>query len=132
MKINNGSVFANKLIMICAKLINEHLAKRNLVARMRGAAFVIATNTLSKEELAAETAEIKQAIEEVVDTFLETLISEVEQGNQVRVFELGTFSLQTRSARTGRNPATGESVAIPEKRVPKLVFNQAIAKRISK
>ena len=74
----------------------------------------------------------KQAIEQAVDTFLETLISEVEQGNQVRVFELGTFSLQTRSARTGRNPATGESVAIPEKRVPKLVFNQAIAKRINK
>ena len=74
----------------------------------------------------------KQAIEEVVDAFLETLVSEVEQGNQVRVFELGTFSLQTRSARTGRNPKTGESVAIPEKRVPKLVFNHAIAKRINK
>lgn len=74
----------------------------------------------------------KQAIEQVVDTFLETLVSEVEQGNQVRVFELGTFSLQTRSARTGRNPKTGESVSIPEKRVPKLVFNQAIAKRINK
>lgn len=74
----------------------------------------------------------KQAIEEVVDTFLETLVSEVEQGNQVRVFELGTFSLQTRSARSGRNPKTGESVAIPEKRVPKLVFNHAIAKRINK
>lgn len=74
----------------------------------------------------------KQAIEQVVDTFLETLVSEVEQGNQVRIFELGTFSLQTRSARTGRNPMTGESVAIPEKRVPKLVFNQAIAKRINK
>ena len=74
----------------------------------------------------------KQAIEEVVDTFLETLVSEVEQGNQVRVFELGTFTLQTRSARSGRNPKTGESVAIPEKRVPKLVFNHAIAKRINK
>jgi len=74
----------------------------------------------------------KQAIEEVVNTFLETLVSEVEQGNQVRVFELGTFSLQTRSARSGRNPKTGESVAIPEKRVPKLVFNHAIAKRINK
>ena len=73
----------------------------------------------------------KQAIEQVVDTFLETLVDEVEQGSQVRVFELGTFSLQTRSARTGRNPKTGESVAIPEKRVPKLVFNQAIAKRIN-
>lgn len=74
----------------------------------------------------------KQAIEQVVDTFLETLVGEVEQGNQVRVFELGTFSVQTRCARTGRNPATGESVAIPEKRVPKLVFNQAITKRINK
>lgn len=74
----------------------------------------------------------KQAIEEVVDTFLETLVSEVEQGNQVRIFELGTFSLQTRSARTGRNPKTGESVAVPEKRVPKLVFNHVIAKRINK
>lgn len=74
----------------------------------------------------------KQAIEQVVDTFLETLVGEVEQGNQVRVFELGTFSLQTRSARTGRNPKTGESVSIPEKRVPKLVFNQTIAKRINK
>lgn len=73
----------------------------------------------------------KQAIEQVVDIFLDTLISEIEQGNKVRIFELGTFSLQTRPARTGRNPRTGESVLVPQKRIPKLVFNQTIAKRIN-
>lgn len=73
----------------------------------------------------------KQTIEEVVDSFLSTLISEVEKGNKVRIYELGTFTLHTRSGRIGRNPATGASVTIPTKRVPKLTFNKSIAKRIN-
>ena len=78
------------------------------------------------------TALSKAGIETAVNEFLSELIGEIESGKEVRIFELGTFSLQTRSARTGRNPKTGESVAVPEKRVPKLVFNRVIAKRINK
>ena len=77
------------------------------------------------------TALSKAGIETAVNEFLSELIGEIESGKEVRIAELGTFKVATRKAHTGRNPATGEKVQVPEKRVPKLVFNQAIAKRIN-
>lgn len=44
-------------------------------------------------------------------------------GDQVAVHSFGTFSVKTRAARQGRNPRTGEPLAIPESRV--VVFKPA-------
>jgi integration host factor subunit beta len=39
-------------------------------------------------------------------------------GNRIEIRGFGSFSLRTRKARVGRNPKTGEPVALPPKNVP--------------
>jgi len=39
-------------------------------------------------------------------------------GDRIEIRGFGSFSLRTRKARVGRNPKTGEPVALPPKNVP--------------
>ncbi len=55
-----------------------------------------------------------RAVEAVLGTITETL----RKGDQVALSGFGTFVAKTRAARTGRNPRTGEPVAIPASRAP--------------
>ena len=45
------------------------------------------------------------------------LLYEVEHGGKVRISGIGTFAMKDRPARTGRNPQTGELLAIAATRV---------------
>ena len=73
----------------------------------------------------------KAGIEAAVNEFLSELIGEIESGKEVRIAELGTFKIATRKAHTGRNPATGEKVQVPEKKVPQLKFNERIRRNLN-
>lgn len=42
----------------------------------------------------------------------------LDAGDEVTIPGIGKLSVTTRAARTGRNPSTGEEIAIPAKRVP--------------
>lgn len=55
---------------------------------------------------------------QLIDTFCDTIMSEVKQGNRVQISGFGTFELRNRKAKKGRNPQTGESIIIPERSVP--------------
>ena len=56
--------------------------------------------------------------EGAVDTVLEAIAESLAKGEDVQIAEFGTFRTRSRSARTGRNPATGESVQIPASKIP--------------
>lgn len=53
----------------------------------------------------------------VVKTILEAMAKALAQGHRIEIRGFGSFSTNYRPARVGRNPRTGESVQIPEKRV---------------
>jgi integration host factor subunit beta len=57
-------------------------------------------------------------IEQVVNAILDTISDALAQGGRVELRGFGTFTVKTRDARTGRNPRTGEAVAVSEKVVP--------------
>ena len=57
-------------------------------------------------------------IERLVSTILGEITSALERGGRVELRGFGAFSVKTRGARIGRNPRTGESVEVVEKRVP--------------
>ena len=57
-------------------------------------------------------------IEQIVGTFFGTIIDQLSKGGRVELRGFGTFSTRARTARTGRNPRTGESVEVDAKRVP--------------
>jgi len=53
-----------------------------------------------------------------VRTILEEMVNSLSRGNRVEIRGFGTFAVNIRPARLGRNPKTGEKVMVPEKRVP--------------
>lgn len=60
----------------------------------------------------------KVAIKFVLDAQASIAQAEVAKGGEVILLGLGKLSSKTRAARTGRNPSTGESIQIAEKRLP--------------
>src|SRR6202161_3721572 len=56
--------------------------------------------------------------EVIVDTLFDAVIGAVRTGDKVEIRGFGSFRTRQRKPRTGRNPKTGASVAVPAKRVP--------------
>jgi integration host factor subunit beta len=53
----------------------------------------------------------------VVETVFEEIAVSLERGQRVELRGFGSFGLKERRSRGGRNPKTGESVAVAAKRV---------------
>ncbi len=56
--------------------------------------------------------------EVIVETLFESVIEALQANDKVEVRGFGSFRTRQRNPRTGRNPKTGASVAVPAKRVP--------------
>jgi integration host factor subunit beta len=56
--------------------------------------------------------------ETIVDTMFEAVCDALKSGDKVEIRGFGSFRTRQRQPRTGRNPKTGASVAVPAKRVP--------------
>ncbi|MBM3584753.1 MAG: integration host factor subunit beta [Alphaproteobacteria bacterium] len=57
-------------------------------------------------------------VERIVNTIFDEITEALAAGDRVELRGFGTFSPRQRGARTGRNPRTGEAVAVPEKALP--------------
>lgn len=64
-------------------------------------------------------ANTKADAERVVEGIFSQIKSTVASGQRVSIGGFGIFEKQTRKARTGRNPRTGENVQIPAMGVAK-------------
>lgn len=53
------------------------------------------------------------------------------QGGKIAIAGLGTFGTSQRTARTGRNPQTGETIMIPARRVPTFKAAKALKEAAS-
>jgi len=54
----------------------------------------------------------KKAAEEAVKAVIESITEGVKKDGNVQILGFGTFEVRERSARTGRNPKTGEKIKI--------------------
>lgn len=54
----------------------------------------------------------------IVKMTLQSIKQCLANGDSVQFADFGTFSASERAARKGHNPATGESIEIPAKKVP--------------
>ena len=76
---------------------------------------------LTKAEMADQLFEEvglnKREAKDFVDMFFDTLRSALEQGRQVKLSGFGNFQLRDKPTRPGRNPKTGEEIAITARRV---------------
>jgi integration host factor subunit beta len=57
-------------------------------------------------------------VEKIVNTIFDEITDALAAGNRVELRGFGAFSVKRRESRTGRNPRTGEAVAVEEKSVP--------------
>ena len=81
----------------------------------------------------AETENVSKAIaKRIVNTIFDTITNALIEGNRVELREFGILSVRTRKARTGRNPKTGASVQVSEKKVPFFKAGKAVKKALNK
>lgn len=69
-------------------------------------------------------------IELTVRTILEQMSQSLAKGNRAEIRGFGSFSLNHRPPRKGRNPKTGASVAIPAKYVPHFKPGKELRERV--
>ena len=53
----------------------------------------------------------------IIEEIFEFILLELEQGKDVKISSFGTFSVQSKSERVGRNPKTGIEAVITPRRV---------------
>jgi len=66
-----------------------------------------------------------------VKALLEMMAGSLSQGDRIEIRGFGSFSLHYRPPRVGRNPKTGESVALPAKHVPHFKPGKELRERVS-
>ncbi|RFB06019.1 integration host factor subunit alpha [Parvularcula marina] len=59
----------------------------------------------------------RQESGELVESVLDTIAARLETGEAVKLSSFGTFQVRSKNERIGRNPKTGEEVAITPRRV---------------
>ncbi|MCX7672008.1 MAG: HU family DNA-binding protein [Thiobacillaceae bacterium] len=76
---------------------------------------------MNKSELIAAVASkansTKAAASAIIEAAMETITEALSKGENVQFVGFGTFTVQERKARTGRNPQTGKEMKIPAKKV---------------
>lgn len=65
-----------------------------------------------------------------VKTILEAIGDALVKGQRIEIRGFGSFSVNQRPPRIGRNPRSGESVAIPAKRVPHFKPGKALREAV--
>jgi len=72
------------------------------------------------DAVAKVTKQTKADTEATLNALMATVQNAMAKGNNVQLIGFGTFAVEERAARTGRNPATGKELKIPAKKVAKV------------
>jgi integration host factor subunit beta len=90
------------------------MTKSELIAKLTG----------RYPQLVAKDAEL------AVRTILEAMAKALAQGQRIEIRGFGSFSLNFRPPRVGRNPKTGDKVSVPSKYVPHFKAGKELRERV--
>lgn len=90
---------------------------------------------MTKSELIARLAErfpqlVAKDAELSVKVILDALSETLAQGSRIEIRGFGSFALNYRPPRIGRNPKTGEKVGVPAKYVPHFKAGKELRERV--
>jgi len=88
-------------------------------------AAVADSKTLAKFNLS------KAAVAAMVDAVLGTIESALKNGDEVRLVGFGNFYVSKRAASKGRNPRTGETIAIKAAKTPKFRAGKQLREQVN-
>jgi len=77
------------------------------------------------EVVADEAGLTKADAARALDAIIKTTSKALKKGDTVSLIGFGTFSVKKRAARTGRNPATGETIKIKASKTPSFKAGKA-------
>ncbi|HWL06302.1 MAG TPA: integration host factor subunit beta [Xanthobacteraceae bacterium] len=84
------------------------------------------------QRIAAQNPHLYQRdIENIINAILNEVVEAMARGDRVELRGFGAFSVKQRPARTGRNPRTGEHVAVEEKKVPFFKTGKEMRERLN-
>lgn len=91
---------------------------------------------MTRSDLIARLAELHPQLlakdaEFAVKVLLDALSSTLSRGGRVEIRGFGSFGLNYRPPRQGRNPKTGEKVKVPAKYVPHFKAGKELRERVS-
>ena len=93
----------------------------SLAAKRKPADIERDARTMTKAEIADALFEHlglnKREAKDMVDGFFEEICQALERGEAVKLSGFGNFQLRDKPTRPGRNPKTGEEIAITARRV---------------
>ena len=82
------------------------------------------------DKIAAENEIPKALAARILKTVTDQIVEAVKNNDPLTILGFGTFKLQERPARVGRNPATGEQIEIAACKLPKFgpgtAFKEAV------
>ena len=82
--------------------------------------------------LAERFAQLTQRDADAADkTIMDAMSDALVRGHRIEIRGFGSFSINRRPPRLGRNPRTGENVQIPERRVPHFKPGKALREAVS-
>jgi nucleoid DNA-binding protein len=84
---------------------------------------------MNKGDLVNQVAKVvstKKEAQAAVDCVLQSITKALKKKDTVTLVGFGTFKVDKRKARKGRNPQTGEEIKIKAKKVPKFVPGKAL------
>ncbi|MBA3755108.1 MAG: HU family DNA-binding protein [Nitrosomonas sp.] len=83
------------------------------------------------EAIATRSNTTKAQTTAMLNGLIEVIQANMAKGDNVQLVGFGTFSVTERAGREGRNPATGESMTIPAKRVVKFKPGTALSEAVA-
>lgn len=84
------------------------------------------------EAIASSTSMTKTDVDKVIASFVEEVTNALVKGDKVSLKGFGNFEVRTRDARTGRNPRTGETMAIAASKAPAFKTSSALKAAVNK
>lgn len=90
---------------------------------------------MTKSELIARLASrfpqlVAKDADYAVKMILDEMTTSLARGDRIEIRGFGSFSLNHRPPRVGRNPKSGEKVMVPEKRVPHFKAGKELRERV--
>ena len=84
------------------------------------------------EAMAKETGLSKKNTEAALKALTDTISKQLKKKDKVQLIGFGTFETAKRAARKGKNPQTGQEIAIPASISPKFKAGKALKDLVNK
>ena len=92
--------------------------------------------TVTKKQLTDRVADAtgnkRVLIKDLVQRFLDEVVSELAKGNRLEFRDFGVFTVRERNPRVAQNPRTLERVDVPSKRTVKFKVGRLMRDRVQK